>query len=71
MTETRKIGKKIRDAEIKKTPFMLIIGEKEQSESKVSIRKHGAGDIGTFTIDETIAFLQNEIAKDLNQSIKN
>ncbi|HQU99828.1 MAG: threonine--tRNA ligase [Bacteroidia bacterium] len=66
-----KIGKKIRDAEIKKTPFMLIIGEKEQAENKVSLRKHGAGDLGTFTIDETIAFLQSEIAKDLNQSVKN
>ena len=47
-----KIGRKIRDAEVKKIPFMLIVGEKEQSEGKVSVRRHGQGDIGSLSIDE-------------------
>src|SRR6185369_9779985 len=41
-----KIGRKIRDAENKKIPFMLIIGEQEASEESVSVRKHGEGDVG-------------------------
>jgi threonyl-tRNA synthetase len=41
-----KIGRKIRDAEVKKLPYMLIIGEKEMLEGKVSVRKHGVGDLG-------------------------
>jgi threonyl-tRNA synthetase len=47
-----KIGRKIRDAEVKKVPYMFIVGEKEVAENKVSVRKHGAGDQGSFTIDE-------------------
>ena len=63
-----KIGKKIRDAELKKIPFMLIVGEKEQAEQKVSVRKHGTGDLGSFTIEETVKLLQDEIKKDLNRA---
>ncbi|WP_069661146.1 threonine--tRNA ligase [Arcticibacter eurypsychrophilus] len=44
-----KIGRKIRDAEMKKIPYMLIIGEKEMSEGLVSVRKHGEGDLGSMT----------------------
>jgi threonyl-tRNA synthetase len=51
-----KIGKKIRDAEVKKIPFMLIVGEKEESAGEVSIRKHGEGDLGSLKIDEFITF---------------
>ena len=47
-----KIGRKIRDAEVKKVPFMLIVGEKEEEEQKVSARKHGEGDIGSFKLEE-------------------
>ena len=47
-----KIGRKIRDAEIKKIPYMLIVGEKEAAEGKVSVRKHGQGDLGSMTIEE-------------------
>jgi len=47
-----KIGKKIRDAEMKKIPYMLIIGEKEVNESSVSIRKQGKGDLGIKTVQE-------------------
>ncbi len=47
-----KIGRKIRDAEVKKIPYMLIVGEKEEAEGKVSVRKHGQGDLGSMTIEE-------------------
>jgi threonyl-tRNA synthetase len=49
-----KIGRKIRDAEVRKVPFMLIVGEKEQEEKTVSIRRHGKGDIGSMTIDSFV-----------------
>jgi threonyl-tRNA synthetase len=55
-----KIGRKIRDAEVNKVPFMLIVGEKEQEEGKVSVRKHGQGDMGSFTLDEFAQFFQKE-----------
>jgi threonyl-tRNA synthetase len=61
-----KIGKKIRDAEVKKVPYMLIIGEKEASENCVSLRKHGAGDIGTMTIQEFVQYFESEVAQQFN-----
>ncbi|KEQ30560.1 threonyl-tRNA synthetase [Pedobacter antarcticus 4BY] len=56
-----KIGRKIRDAEVKKTPYMLIIGEKEMTEGKVSVRKHGEGDLGEMTIQDFSELLIKEI----------
>jgi threonyl-tRNA synthetase len=47
-----KIGRKIRDAEVKKIPYMLIVGEKETAEGLVSVRKHVEGDLGSMTIEE-------------------
>ncbi|AMR33005.1 threonine--tRNA ligase [Mucilaginibacter sp. PAMC 26640] len=47
-----KIGRKIRDAEVKKIPYMLIVGEKEAAEGQVSVRKHGTGDLGSMSIEE-------------------
>ena len=47
-----KIGRKIRDAEVKKIPYMLIIGEKEMAEELVSVRKHGEGDIGSMKAED-------------------
>ncbi len=49
---SEKIGRKIRDAEVKKVPIMLIVGEKEAEEGKVSVRKQGEGDVGTMTLNE-------------------
>lgn len=60
-----KVGKKIRDAELEKIPFMLIIGEKEQTDQSVSVRKHGQGDLGTFSINEFIEIINNEIESSL------
>jgi len=56
-----KIGRKIRDAEVKKIPYMLIIGEKEMNEGKVSVRKHGEGDLGEMTIEAFGELLIKEI----------
>ena len=56
-----KIGKKIRDAEIKKIPFMLIIGEKEQTDGMISVRKHSVGDLGTETISDFVERINKEI----------
>ncbi len=57
-----KIGRKIRDAETRKIPFMLIVGEKEASESRVSVRKHGQGDQGSMPLDEFIQVFKRESA---------
>lgn len=56
-----KIGRKIRDAEIKKVPFMLIVGEKEQEENKVSVRKHGEGDQGSFLLKEFMNHFNEQV----------
>lgn len=62
-----KIGRKIRDSEVKKVPFMLIVGEKEQEEGKVSVRKHGQGDLGSFSIEEFIQYFQGIISESLSK----
>ncbi|CAM3719790.1 threonine--tRNA ligase [Aquirufa aurantiipilula] len=56
-----KIGRKIRDAEVSKVPFMIIVGDKEQAEGLVSIRKKGLGDLGSMTLDAFMAIAQEEI----------
>ncbi len=56
-----KIGRKIRDAEVKKIPYMLIVGEKEANEGLVSVRKHGQGDLGSMSIEE----LKKQIIKEI------
>jgi threonyl-tRNA synthetase len=58
---SEKTGKKIRDAEIRKVPFMLIVGEKEEGEGTVSVRKHGTGDLGTFKVEEFVEIVRKEI----------
>ena len=58
-----KIGKKIRDAELKRIPFMLIIGEKEEAENKISVRKQGEGDLGTYEIEVFAELINNEVKK--------
>ena len=56
-----KIGKKIRDTEIMKIPFMLVIGEKEMNEQKVSVRRHGKGDLGAKLVEEFINEIKTEV----------
>jgi len=57
-----KIGRKIRDAEVTKVPFMLIVGEKEAAEGKLSVRRKGEGDLGSMTVEEFTAFFKKEAA---------
>jgi threonyl-tRNA synthetase len=64
---SEKTGRKIRDAELNKIPFMLIVGEQEENEGTVSVRKQGEGDIGTFTIDEFISLINKEINSTLEK----
>lgn len=56
-----KIGKKIRDTELMKVPYMLVVGEKEMNENKVAIRRQGKGDLGARTVDEFIGEAVAEI----------
>jgi len=60
-----KIGKKIRDAELKRIPYMLIVGEKEMNENQVSVRRKGKGDLGAMAVSELIPSLQHEIKERL------
>ena len=60
-TRSEKIGKKIRDAETRKIPYMLIVGEKEAENGTVSVRKHGAGDQGSVTAEQFIEQINLEI----------
>ena len=55
---TESIGRKIRDTELKKIPYMLIIGDKEASAKNVSLRKQGEGDQGSMSVDEFITFFK-------------
>ena len=55
-----KTGKKIRDAELNKLPFMLVVGENEEAEGTVSVRKRGEGDLGTMSIEDFIAYFKKE-----------
>ncbi|WP_431167348.1 threonine--tRNA ligase [Tenacibaculum halocynthiae] len=60
-----KTGRKIRDAEVSKIPFMVIVGENEQKDGTVSVRKHGEGDLGVFTIEEFTSLINKEVSKTL------
>ena len=63
---SEKIGRKIRDAEMKKVPYMLIVGEKEMNETAVSVRKHGQGDLGSMSVDEFIAMIEKQVKDEQN-----
>lgn len=56
-----KIGRKIRDAEVKKIPYMIIVGEKEQEQNLIAVRKHGEGAMGVMSLTEFIDMLNKEI----------
>ena len=62
-----KIGKKIRDTELHKVPYMLVVGEKEMNENKVSVRRQGRGDAGAKAVDEFIAGVKTEIESRENE----
>jgi threonyl-tRNA synthetase len=58
-----KIGKKIRDAEMEKVPFMLIVGEEESKSSQVAVRQQGEGDLGAQSVADFVQLIQNEIER--------
>ncbi|MCU0438629.1 MAG: threonine--tRNA ligase [Raineya sp.] len=58
-----KIQRKIRDAEVKKVPYMLIVGEKEQENNSLSVRRHGQGDLGSFKVEEFIIKFNEEVSQ--------
>jgi len=58
-----KIGRKIRDAEVTKIPFMLIVGEKEATSGELSVRRHGEGDLGTMTREDFVKSIEDEISQ--------
>ncbi len=60
-TRSEKMGRKIRDAEVRKIPYMLIVGEKEAEDGTVSVRRHGEGDLGTFSIEAIVQKIQDEV----------
>ena len=55
-----KTGKKIRDAELKKLPFMLIVGENEENNGTISVRRRGEGDLGEMTVDAFISYFKEQ-----------
>lgn len=60
-SRSEKTGRKIRDAEIQKIPFMLVVGEKEEAEGLVSVRKHGEGDLGSMKIEAFVEMVETTI----------
>ncbi|MEM0939915.1 MAG: threonine--tRNA ligase [Bacteroidota bacterium] len=60
-----KIGRKIRDAEMKKIPYMLIVGEKEERAKSISLRRHGEGDLGSMRPEEFISFFEQKVAEQM------
>jgi threonyl-tRNA synthetase len=64
-----KIGRKIRDAELAKIPMMLIVGEKEQEERTISVRRHGQGDAGGFTHDGLVQYLKEAVQESLSGTV--
>ena len=61
------IGYKIRSAEMKKTPYMLVVGEKEQQSGSVAVRRHGEGDKGSMSLEQFIETIQKEIQEKKNR----
>ena len=63
---SERVGKKIRDTEIKKIPYMIVLGEKEVEKGTVAARKHGEGELGEMTNADFIAHINKEVEKVLN-----
>ena len=61
------IGKKIREAEMNKIPYMLILGEQEEKDGTISVRRHSEGDIGTMKVDEFARLIQDEIKETIKE----
>lgn len=66
---SEKIGKKIREAELQKVPFMLIVGEKEVAEKKVSVRRHGQGDQGSMGLEQFVELVNTLASEPLKERV--
>lgn len=66
---SEKTGRKIRDAEVRKIPFMLIVGEREAVEGKVSVRRHGGEDLGSMSLQEFKTLTQKEITENIDEFV--
>jgi threonyl-tRNA synthetase len=58
-----KVGRKIREAELAKIPYMLVVGDREAESGAVAVRRHGEGDQGTVSLDELVERLRGEITR--------
>lgn len=63
-----KIGKKIRDNELKRIPYLLIVGEKEENEETISVRRQGEGDIGVLNYEQFAELIRSEVDKQLKNN---
>ena len=66
---SEKTGRKIRDAEVRKIPFMLIIGEREAAERQISVRRHGGEDLGSMTIKKFKNLVIKEITENIDEFV--
>ena len=62
-----KTGRKIRDAEVSKIPYMLIVGEKEAAENTVSVRKHGGEDLGSMSLQAFVEHVDAQINDEIGE----
>jgi threonyl-tRNA synthetase len=60
-SRNEKAGKKIRDAEMNKIPYMVIVGEREELGNTISVRRHGEGDLGSFEVEKFIMKIEAEV----------
>ena len=59
------VGKKIREAEMNKLPFMIIVGEQEEKNNTITVREHGGEDIGSISVDEFVTIVTERVKKSL------
>ncbi|GGW70809.1 Ser-tRNA(Thr) hydrolase /threonyl-tRNA synthetase [Winogradskyella epiphytica] len=59
------VGKKIREAEMQKFPFMIIVGEQEEKDNTITVREHGGEDLGTITVEEFVTIVKDRVSKSL------
>jgi threonyl-tRNA synthetase len=58
---TESVGRKIREAELQKVPYMLVVGDREADDRAAALRRHGEGDLGTLPLDEAVARIAGEV----------
>ncbi len=60
---TESVGRKIREAELRKIPYMLVVGDREEEQRAAALRRHGEGDLGTLPLDEVVQRLTRQVAE--------